>query len=512
MIRSVRKYCVRIVKPTAYLVTSLLLAMQLPSPLAFAVTNTLYVTPSSSQMNIGTSFTVNIKAFTDTNASTMSVSGIVTYPSNLLQVSGTSTTGSDFGNPTISTGNGSINFSGTRASGQSSLSQIFSITFQAKGAGTANVGFDSSSTINGGSTTYKTGSFTITNPSPPPQASTPPASTAPTPVVSTAPSPTPTPTDTSPSQTDTTTVDPTGVVSNASTTALYNSATVTWQVNASNPSATLSYGSSSTQLDKQGTVQKTGAATFSASLTGLVPGEQYYFSISGNGTGAQTGTYSGTFSTQGYPITITVTENNVAAANAQIQIGANTYTTHSDGKVTIGLAAGNYSGTITTSTATLSINLTVAEKTISNDGSAPEAQTASFNLTSSALSSGPGSTTTILTFIAVLVVGSIILVFGVLIFINYRRRRFDTSDTYSISKSSSVIIDDGYTWQQDDTPAQPAAPTAQPVAPAEQQHNGVYLNEEEPLDMFEQARLADEANAAHDAAGQSPNSPRSTTP
>lgn len=501
-----------------FMVALVLAFMQVPSPLAFAETDTLYVTPSSSQMNVGTPFTVNIKAFSDTNPQSMSVSGTVTYPTDLLQVTSTSASGSDFGNPTITLGNGTVGFSGSRASGQSSLSQIFSITFQAKAAGTANVGFASSSRINGNTTTYKTGSFTITNPNPPAPSPTPTISTAPKPTVSVAPSPTPTP-DTSSSsntQTSTTIVDPSGVVDSVVSTAAYTSSVVTWKVNAGSPSATLVYGTSSTQLDKQATVQKTGDTTFTGSVTGLTPGEQYYFSISGSGTGVQTGTYSGTFMTQGYPITITVTENNIAAANAQIQIGSTTYTTHSDGKVTIGLAAGSYTGTITTNTATLSINLAVVEKTIPADGSAPASQVASFNLTSSPLSSGPGSATTILLFLGILFGGSAILVFGVLFFINYRRRKFDaTGDTYSITRSSSVIIDDGYTWQQNTT-AEP--PTAQlPAAPEDaeithQHDNGVYLNEQEPLDMFEQARLAHATSAARVVAGQSSSPPHSTTP
>jgi hypothetical protein len=501
-----------------FMVALVLALMQVPSPLAFAETDTLYVTPSSSQMNVGTPFTVNIKAFSDTNPQSMSVSGTITYPTDLLQVTSTATSGSDFGNPTITLGNGTVGFSGSRASGQSSLSQIFSITFQAKAAGTANVGFASSSRINGNTTTYKTGSFTITNPNPPAPSPTPTVSTAPKPTVSVAPSPTPTPdTGSSSNQTNTTIVDPSGVVDSVVSTAAYTSSVITWKVNAGSPSSTLTYGTSSTQLDKQATVQKTGDTTFTGSVTGLIPGEQYYFSISGSGAGVQPGTYSGNFITQGYPITITVTENNIAAANAQIQIGSTTYTTHSDGKVTIGLAAGSYTGTITTNTATLSINLAVVEKTIPPDGSAPVSQVASFNLTSSPLSSGPGSATTILLFLGILFGGAAILVFGVLFFINYRRRKFDaTGDTYSVSRSQSVIIDDGYTWQQNDAAKPPT--TAQLPSDSEdteithQHDNAVYLNEEEPLDMFEQARQAHDISADRGAAGQSSSPPHSTTP
>jgi len=507
----------KIVKITLYATALVVACMQVPSPLAFAASNILYVTPSSSQMNIGTSFTVNIKAYTDTNASTMSVSGTVTYNPSLIQVTSTSTSGTDFGSPTISLGSGTVGFNGTRSSGQSSLSQIFSITFQAKGAGTANVGFNSNSRINGDATTYKTAAFTVTNPNPTPVksttpvVSTPPKTTTTSPVTSTA----PTTTDSSDDSQDDSTADSSGIVDSVVVTPAYNSATITWNVDATNANSTIAYGSSSTQLDKQGIVKKTGTTSFSTAITGLAPGEQYYFSISGSGTGVQTGTYSATILTEGYPITITVTENKVVAANAQIQIGSDTYTTHSDGKVTIGLAAGSYSGTITTDTATLSINLTITDKTIPADGSAPEAQTASFNLTSSPLSSGPGSTATVLKFIAILFGGATLLIFGMLIFINYRRHKFDTTSdiAYSSTNSSSVIIDDGYTWHQDTAQASPTTelPPVDTEAADDSPHhaNSVYLSEDEPLDMFEQAKLA---SADHGAAGQTPSSPHSTTP
>lgn len=70
---------------------------------------------------------------------------------------------------------------------------------------------------------------------------------------------------------------------------------------------------------------------------------------------------------------ISITENNVAVKSAQIKIGSSNYPV-TGGKITLGLAAGSYSGTIVTDTASLAINLTVEAKNVPADGNAPEAQ------------------------------------------------------------------------------------------------------------------------------------------
>jgi hypothetical protein len=508
-----------------------------PSQLVSADANKLYITPDSSQMNTGTSFTVNVRSYSSTSPTTGTVKGSVLYTTSLLAVSSISIAGSAYGSPAITQTSGTVTFNGSRSPSPSGTAQIFSITFKTLGAGTATVGFNGNSVLNGLTTTYSGGTYAITNPAPTPSSPSPSSSSSsssgsssgtkpgssgstyhytytPAPIVSTAPTVTPITAvnaDTAPAPTP----DPTGVVDSVIATPTYNSATVTWKVNATSPNTSLVYGTSSTELNKNAVVEKKADGSFATHITGLTPGQEYFYSITGSGSNVTAGTYSSTIPVLGYPVVISVTENNVIANNVQVQIGSLNLVTHSDGKIAAGLAAGSYSGKITSETATLNINLTVTDKPIPTDGSPPEAQTLSYNLTSSTLSAGPGAGTTILTFVGVLFGGGVIIVFGFLIFINYRRRKFDSgTDSYAISSGPSVVIKDDYSWAPPDSqqssgpPLPPPTPVVTtPYAPPNQSvhSNSVHLSEEEPLDMFEQAKVNQTGtNVPGSSTGQNP--------
>ena len=510
--------------------------------------NKLYVTPDNSQMSVGTSFVVNIRSYS--TSSTGSVKGTLLYTAGSLKVTSISIADSAYGTPTITQGNGTIGFSGTRTPA-SGTAQIFAVSFLATAANNqATVGFSGDSKLNNTTTTYGEGKFVITNPpapSPSPSSSsspstkpstkpstggsggsssnggTKPSFTTPVPIVTTP---------TEPVENTTTenteplaTVDPTGVVESVSAIPSYTSATISWKVTAPNPTSSLSYGSSAQSLDQQASVQNKGGGNFSTSISNLNPGQKYYFSITGNGSGVSPGTYTSSVQATGFPVVINVTENKVIAKGAQVQIGATNYVTRADGKVTIGLAAGSYSGKITTETATLNINLTVSKKDIPTDGSQPDSQSFSFDLASSILDNGPGTTTSVFTFIGVLIGGTVIIVLGFLVFINYRRRKFDSGDDgirYGSSAGPGVIIQDGYNWQQntsaqaaeDQPPLPPPMPNIPNVATPSRQGNSTYITEEEPLDMFEQDRLAHQNTNATTQPGteQNPSSLHSTTP
>jgi len=447
-------------------------------------------------MNINTSFPVNIRSYGDTDQSSGNVSGTVTYPTNLLRVTSISTGGSAYGAPSITQGSGTVSFSSSRSPAPSGFAQVFSITFQAIGSGTAAVNFSGDSRVNGATTSYASGEFTITNPNPPPTTSTTPKpspstrpSVTPVPIVSTTPTPSSEPTtgDDNPQPTP----DPSGVVDSVTVNPSYTSATINWKVNASNPKSNMGYGTKSTALDKQAAVEAGGDGTFKSTIKGLAPGNRYYFSITGTGDGGKNGTYSGTIITNGFPVTMTITENNQPASGAQVRIGTISKSTGSNGKLSIGLAAGSYRGTITTGTASLTIDLTVEAKAIPEDGSAPATQNFTYNLTSSPLEGGPGSSTSILAFVGILLAGTVVLGLGFAGFIVYRRRKFESGGTSTSTPSSTVIIDDGYDWRQETTDAstqvQPPAPLPSPPQIESPRHNNsVYINEEEPLDMFEQ--------------------------
>lgn len=461
----------------------------LPSGVAFADANQLIVTPTSLQTYTGTQLpALSIKAYFDTNDTpNPSAIGTLTYSSNLLQIVSVSTASHEFSStPSVTPGNGTIGFNAS-SSPTKVTAQIFTVTFKAIGAGTAVVGFSGDSRVNGVTTTYKSSVISISNPTPNPStnptpkpSTTPKPSVTPTPIVSTSPTPTPQPSEDAIQSTP----DPTGVITNVLVKSLYNSATVTWTVNADNPSSTFRYGTKSSTLDQESPVQKNADGTFSATVNNLEPGNRYYFSVSGSGSNNKKGVYSSTIVANGYPVQITVTENDVPAKSAQIKIGTRTYTTGSNGKVTVSLAAGTYNATIRTETASLSVDIVVVKKTIPSDGSAPESQAFSYKLTSSPLAQGPGSQTSILTFVAALVIGTLVLGLGFFGFIAYRRRQFEGGGASYTSSGPTVIIDDGYQWHQD-APQSPAATPEPPSTITNSSYNSVHISDKEPVDMFE---------------------------
>ena len=464
-------------------------------------------------MNIGTSFDVQVGSYSDSGG-TGNVSGAVVFSPSLLQVVSVSTSGSDYGSPTVSTGSGAINFSGSDSSDKI-LAHIFTVTFKTIAAGTAAVSFNSNSQVNDSATTFKGGAFTIIDPNPP---NTSKPSTPPKPVVST---PVTTPSTPSDDSTPAPTPDPTGLIDAVNIDPNYSSAAISWRVNASNPSASLKYGDSFSQLDKQAIITRASDGTFTTTITGLTPGTTSYFTIIAGGAGGASGNYSDRIAAKGYTVVLSITENGQPAQSATVKIGSQTYTAN-NGQLAVSLAAGNYSGTISTDTATLAINLTVADKSIPADGSDPESQTFSYDLKSSPLTAGSNSQFSIITFVGALVGGGVVLTIAFLVFMNYRRHKYDTEEIYSTHASTStVIVEDGYQWSHDapeqplqqitPTPADPSGATTPPHA------NSVYITEEEPLDMFEQAKVSlstpsDHVQHSPDETPQNPNSLHSTTP
>ena len=462
-----------LVTPLIYVFTCFVIALgAMPSPFAYAASNKLFITPESSQMNIGTTFSVNVKSYAESDQSVGSVNGSVTYNSGLLQVVSISTGGSGYGSPSISQSTGSIGFSGSRNPAPSGIAQIFSIQFKAKASGTAIVGFSGSSNVNNLATGFTSGVYTITNPNPPTTVPKPSS----TPKPSATPKPSPVPIVTTPTKTPEETIsegkepvptpDPTGLISGVSVDPSYTSATVTWTIEKSGSSATFNYGTSSTTLDKKAAAKKGENGIFTTTVTNLEPGERYFYTISGTATGTDNGTFSGTILTDGYPVTLTVTENDQPAINAQVRIGSLSRSTGQNGKLTIGLAAGSYTGTITTDTAQLNISLTVEKKEIPLDGAAPSAQGFTYKLTSSPLEQGPGSNFSILSFLGILAIGTVVLGAGFFVFMSYRRRQFEGSGSSGSYSGTSVIIEDGYNWHGDanQAPSQEYQQDPQPYA------------------------------------------------
>jgi hypothetical protein len=446
----------------------------------------------TNQMNIGASFTVDIQAYGDAAPAT-SAYGNLTYPSNMVRVDRISLDGSAYGAPAVKDlKNGLIEFSASGGTGTSGFAKIFAVTFVATGAGTNAINFSGDSRVNNSATAYTELKFTVTNPAPTTPTTPKPStsvkpSVAPVPIPSTTPLPTPTPTP-SPEDTPQITPDPGGVVNNVTVTPSYTSATISWKVNAAQPKSTFQYGNQSSSLDQKADVTLSQSGEFTATVSALTPGKRYYFAIDGSGSDGKNGTYSGTIITSGFPVTITVTENNQPAKNAQVKIGTTTRTASSNGKLSIGLAAGTYNATITTATASLSVtNLVVEAKSIPANGAAPAVQTYTYNLNSSPLEQGPGASTSILTFVGILIAGTVFLGFGFVGFMAYRRRKFEAGGTAGTSSGTTVIIDDGYDWKQDNTLSSPSLPPPPPSSDS-QPTNSVHIDDEEPVDIFDRPK------------------------
>lgn len=157
---------------------------------------TMYLSPSSGSFAPGTTFTTSVYISTTPDKPANAVSGTISFPTNLLEVTGTSTGGSIVtlwvANPTHSNSAGTVHFEGVIVNpGYSGTSgKIVSITFKAKAPGVASVTFPSGSILaNDGLGTniltgFGGGKYTITG------ADTP----APTPTPTPTPAPSPAPT------------------------------------------------------------------------------------------------------------------------------------------------------------------------------------------------------------------------------------------------------------------------------------------------------------------------------
>lgn len=457
-----------------------------------ALSNTLLFSPNSgAAMNVGATFTVNVKAYVETPGNPGTVAGTVHYPANILKVIATSTSGSSYGNPAISQSSGSVGFSGSTSPGPSGLTQVFSITFQAVGGGTAGLSYSGNSTINGAAANRNTASFTVNTPPPQPTPPSPSPSTPPPPPPQpVVPTPPPAAVETPPTPTeveDNTTEDESGFIQDVSITAGYDKATVTWKHSREATTSTLLYGGSRTSLDNKAQANKQADGSYSAILEGLKPGFRYYFTITSEDANKATETWDSLVIARGYPVVIAVTENEAVAANATIRIGTVSRTTNKDGTATIELAEGNYNATITTEKKTIkTVSFSVVSKEVPSDGKAPASQRYAFNLESSSGSGGGIGGTSILTFIFILFIGGAVLVLGVLGYLGWRRRQYEGSYGGEYKATGpSVIIDDGYNWQQQ-TPIAPPPPVAPP--PETPRPGTTSQDYEEPKDMFELAR------------------------
>jgi hypothetical protein len=508
MKKTVRQYFVLGLLLTASLLT-------LVAPLSHAAANnSIYMTPNSKTVKPGDSFTVIVDGYVAPvqYPSSSQVSGTMTFPANLLRVTSVSTAGNPYTvnlYATPNNTNGTVVFNGQNYYGgpNDETIRIMAVTFQALGNGTANAGFtaDTKFTQFFGSpnTNLSGGTYTISTPPPPtcpagqvgtpPNCTTPPPATCPAGQTGTPPNcktPTPTcpagqvgtpPNCTTPVVPGTTPValpagtDPTiptvapeaiaptqtdaGDLSIKEVVAKINRKenAVTWQTSLANVTTEIQLGTAKDKLTAKPEVTKISDGSYSAVATNLVPGTRYYYTITATSVSSpdKKATYSGAFTTRGYPVEILVTKAKKPVANAKIAIEQDVYQTDKNGKIVLELAGKDYKAVVTLADKTAkSFNFTVIKKAISPDKN-PDSQTYTFEIAPEPAAAQTAAPNSMLPLIAS-IVGGVVLLGGGMLFLLMRRRK-----AQGTGQDDNVAAE--YTNWQDGTNTQPQ------ITPEEQQ-------------------------------------------
>ena len=370
----------------------------------FAVAGTVYFDQSSGTIINGTEFTVEVRGNVPGPNTWPFYGGgtttIVTYDPSKLQMISYNDTGGVFRSGTKNwngTASGTVRYQSSIAINAPGVNnqKIISIKFKALSPGSATLGFRSGTSVNDGPTTGTPATFTIAQEScpagkvgTPPNCTTPPPSPSPSPRPSSSPTPTPnpapaasfrpTPTTTQPAATPAPVVAeevpaPTNEsdgglkIENVKITTNRQLNTVSWTLNKNDVPPKLSYGTSKNSLTQEATVTTLESGVFEAHIPDLKLGALYHFSIkAATPDQLQGATYSGTFTTRGYPVQLTIQQNGVLSPGAKIKIGERSFVANKEAIITTELGEGKYDASITTSGSSTSspVSFNVVIKTI----------------------------------------------------------------------------------------------------------------------------------------------------
>lgn len=350
----------------------------------------------------------------------------------------------------INNTNGTVSFSGSHSPAPSGSFDIFSVTFQAVGSGTARPSFSADTKVNDNywnrnDATTKSGA-TYTIPAPPPSVvPTPnPAPVTPTPT----PAPTPAPVNTPAESNDSSASDesPAGDPEQTSEggleikdTTVVSSMTqtiITWSVNHSESISQLVYGESKDNQTTKVETTKKEPGVFESIIPTKKLATPHYFTISATAGDGKIATYSDHFTTKGYPVIITVKESGKVARKAILELNKKTYISDDSGKVTLELAAGTYTPVITTSNKLKSTeSFTVKQAAIDPDKGA-ETQYVAFDIHPPAAQQTTTQTPSFLLIIGASIAISLLAAGAVIGFLIYRRRQVDATS------GTSLLLDD----------------------------------------------------------------------
>ncbi len=342
-------------------------------PKALAVAGTVYFTPGGGDVIMGQDFTVEVRGkVPDPGWWGGGGTIIVNYDASKLQVIDRNDSGGAF------QAANSRNFDGTTAGTVRYTAyiainapgvndtKIISITFRPLTTGSSVLSFGSGTNVHNGPTTGAAKTFTVQPINcPAGQVGTPPNCTTPPPVT---PTPTPKPTPTKPSTptpaTPTPTPTPTPVIEetpaptiesdgglkieNVKATATRQKNSITWTLNQSDITPTITYGLSKGATTFKGEIENTEENTYETELKSLKPGTLYYFTIkAASSDNLQGATYSGTLTTRGYPVQLTIQQSGVLAPGAKVSLGSRSFTANKNAIISTELGEGAVKATIT---------------------------------------------------------------------------------------------------------------------------------------------------------------------
>ncbi|MDB5177346.1 MAG: Subtilisin-like protein serine protease [Candidatus Saccharibacteria bacterium] len=380
----------------------------------FADGPSVYITPPSGTSQIGNTFTVSVDGYVGASLfGTHTATGTITFPANLLRVTSVSATGSTLPDSSVTPSNsaGTINYSQgcpwyCAANNQSV--HLFTVTFQSVASGNANVSF-SSAQYDGVSASSSGGSYTIaapapvvtpkptTTPSTTPKPTTTPkpiATTTLTPVVTAGPTPSPVTTPT-PEETPAPVVDSDGglKITNIKVVSTRQENSISFAISNPNATPTLSYGTTKSSMKSQSDVTKQGDGSYKLVLNDLKLGTLYYFSVKAStADNLQGATYTGTFTTRGYPVQLTIQQNNLLLPSAKVTIDGRSFVANKNAIITTELSEGSHKVSIIApgTTDAHDISFVVAKKAVPSSGN-PDVQTFVLNVTVTGTSSGLNS-------------------------------------------------------------------------------------------------------------------------
>ncbi len=238
-------------------------------------------------------------------------------------------------------------------------------------------------------------------------------------------------------------------VGSVTTKPSWKSSEISWMTSLPDVVSAIEVGTTKDKLEPGGDVTKQEDGTSLVTLLNLQAGTRYYYIITATSESdsAKKATYSGAFTTRGYPVTLQLTQESKPLPGAKVTIDKGVYTSDKMGAVVLELADKPYSATITDKDNTSKkVSFTVAEKTIPSNGDNPQMQKFSFSIAKQSTNIGEGTP-------IALIVGSAIaglaLIGGFLLFLLYRRRR---NEQFAMP----TTVSDGYAWAE--TPSTAAMP------------------------------------------------------